>query len=104
MTTGSVSLNNQRLCVTGVITLDNVQDVCALGKSLMPGLPRLAVDLSGVSDADSSCIAMLIEWIRSARDLQQPVEFYNAPPVILRLVEVCGLDQVLPLGSELVWK
>lgn len=102
---GTVSINNQRqICVAGVVDLDSVQVLCAQGKHLMRDLPKLHVDLSGITDADSSALAMLIEWIRSARDRRQPVEFYNAPAVILDLGRVCGLDQILPLGTELIWK
>lgn len=102
--TATVSINSQQqLSIVGVIDMDCVQDLCIQGKQLLQNLNRYAIDMSGVTDADSSCLAMMIEWIRFAKAQNKPVGFYNTPRTVLDLGRVCGVDAILPLGKEMVW-
>ena len=101
---GTVRMNSQQqMCIEGDVTIDNVQEICAQGKQLIPSMDKLIVDLSGITNADSSCLAMLIDWVRCAGALKKPVEYTNPPREIIDLGRVCGLDNILPIGKELIW-
>lgn len=54
------------------------------------GLPG-SIDLSGLEASDSSAVALLLEWMSWARELDSEVRFEN-PPEALRTI--AGLSQV----------
>lgn len=97
-----VSINVQHeLYVTGRIDLTNVVQVCAAGTNLINTLSNVRVDLSGVEYADSSSLAMLIEWIRSAKAQHKDIMLCNMPQFMLDLGRVSGLDTILPINKPL---
>lgn len=97
-----MSVNSkQELCVSGRIDLTNVAQACSVGEKLIDSLSRVQVDLSGIVYADSSSLAMLIEFIRCAKQQQKDVVFYNMPQFMLDLGRVCGLDFILPINKPL---
>jgi phospholipid transport system transporter-binding protein len=89
------------LCVTGKLYMRDAVAACARGKELIDTLATVKVDLSGVEDADSGCLAMLIEWLRVAKTQQKDIVFNNLPQFMLDLGRVCGLDTVLPIEREM---
>jgi phospholipid transport system transporter-binding protein len=60
--------------------------------------PFLRIDLAGVSRADSAGVALLIEWLREARGRGQDLRFINAPPQMMAIIRVAGLDKLLPFA------
>lgn len=91
----------QELCISGRVDLTNVIQVCNAGERLIDSLSKVKIDLSGVEYADSSSLAMLIEFIRCAKDQNKDVIFCNMPQFMLDLGRVCGLDSILPINKPL---
>ncbi len=59
----------------------------------------MTIDLQKVTRADSSGIAILIEWMRAARDSNREIVFRNVPVQLLAIAKVSGLDQILPIQN-----
>jgi len=98
----NVSLNAENvLCVSGKIDLTNVKIACSMGKALIDTLPSVRVDLSGIEQADSSSLAMLVDWLRKARSQHKAVIFLSMPQCMLDLERVCGLDLILPVNKTI---
>ncbi|MFO7602515.1 MAG: STAS domain-containing protein [Gammaproteobacteria bacterium] len=57
----------------------------------------LTIDLAGVSRADSSGLALLLDWMRSARQQQQQLHFQRLPAQLLDMARVSGIEELLPL-------
>lgn len=89
------------LCVTGHVDFTNVVEMNSIGEKYINGLQDVSVDLSGLSSADSSSLAMLVSWIRCAKSQHKAIVFKNVPQPILDLGRVCGLDAILPIGNPL---
>jgi anti-anti-sigma factor len=97
-----LSVNAQNiLCVSGTIDLTNVMAACGEGKTLIDTLATVRVDLSGVEQADSSSLAMLVDWIRAAKAQHKGIIFSNMPQFMLDLGRVCGVDSILPVNKIL---
>jgi anti-anti-sigma factor len=97
-----LSINAQDiLCVSGRIDLNNVIKACAEGRELIDTLAAVRVDLSGLEQADSTSLAMLIDWVRSAKAQHKDIGFSNMPQFMLDLGRVCGLDTILPIDKVL---
>lgn len=98
----NITINNrQELCVTGRIELSNVMQACASGKALIDMVSKVSVNLLGLEYADSSTLAMLVDWVRSAKVQHKDIVFYNVPQRVLDLSRVCGLDYILPIDKPL---
>ena len=91
----------QELCISGRIDITNVAQACATGERLIDSLNSVQVDLSGVVYADSSSLAMLIDFIRNAKQQHKDILFCNMPQFMLDLGRVCGLDSILPINKPL---
>ena len=55
----------------------------------------LRIDLSGVTDADSSAVAFLLNCKRIARQRRINVQFTSVPESIVTLADIYGLKSVI---------
>ncbi len=83
--------------VSGALTFQTAQDYLADSRSWLSGQQGTAtIDLSGVSRVDSAGIALLLEWLRLARERGRDVHFTGVPDQVRHLIQVNGLARILP--------
>lgn len=98
----TLSVNAQDvLCVSGKLYLSEAVCACNEGKAIINTLSSVRVDLSGVVDADSACLALMVEWLRVAKSQKKDIVFNNLPQFMLDLGRVCGIDTILPIDRVL---
>jgi phospholipid transport system transporter-binding protein len=56
---------------------------------------QLSVDFSGVTEGDSAGLALLIEWLRAARQRGRPIHFQNIPAQINALARISEVGDLL---------
>ncbi len=98
----SVSINaeNGRFVVSGELNVRSVPGLLNQTQGLFKGGDgAIDIDLQQVSRADSSGIAILLEWMRTARRGNRPIHFHNVPPQLQAIAKVSGLDQILPISN-----
>jgi phospholipid transport system transporter-binding protein len=79
--------------ISGLINFDTVTDLYKQGAELLEKLDRIYLDFSEVTHADSSAIALLLNWIRVARRKGKFFMFVNLPAQLLEMANVC---EVMP--------
>jgi phospholipid transport system transporter-binding protein len=84
--------------LSGELDFDNVPGVWKESLALFSTAPALILDLSGVTRTNSAGLALLIEWLRLARQQGKPIEIRNVPEQMRALISASGLDEVLPLS------
>lgn len=84
--------------VVGELSFETVPALAAQSAQLFRGCPLLQIDLGGVGRSDSAGLALLIEWVRQARALEQDIVLLEMPEQMRDIVRVSGLDNVLPFG------
>lgn len=57
----------------------------------------ITVDLSKIAQSDSSGVALLISWVRMVRKQKKEIRFINLPKQICSIIEVSGLQKILPI-------
>ena len=80
---------------TGDLGMANAADVVATG---LAAIERgdAEFDLSGVERCDSSAVAVLLEWQRAARSKGLALTVTGAPPGLVSLATVYGVEGLLP--------
>jgi len=58
------------------------------------------IDLGGVGHADSSGLALLLEWQAMANRLEHQLHITNAPVNLLRLAKLCEADNLMDISGR----
>lgn len=98
MNTVTVEESKGRVYVKGDVSFDNAVTVLEEGLKLVRTLPKLEVDLKDMTQTDSSGLAVLIGWVRAAKQEKKSIRFFHLPDFMRDLSRVCGLENVLPIG------
>ena len=93
------SLGGGRFRVSGVLDATTVGDVLKQSKDRFSNLDRLAIDLAGVSDSDSSGLALLLEWLRLAKESKREISFVNVPGQISALARISEVEDLLSAST-----
>ena len=83
--------------VTVPMVMDNARALFAAGEDAIDG-SFAVIDLDGIPEANSSSLAVLMGWLRTAQTRGGCVSFRNAPPGVRALVGLYDLDGILPLA------
>ena len=88
----------QIVSLEGRITVGNANEMrCKLAEALLPRLPKLTVDLSGVTYMDTSGLATLMEAMRIARRQGTRLVLGGIQDQPRYLLEVTDLDHVFEI-------
>ena len=93
------SLGGGRFRVSGVLDATTVGDLLKQSSDRFTNLEQVEVDLAGVTDGDSAGLALLIEWLRLAKDAKRPIQFANIPGQISALARISEVDDLLAASS-----
>lgn len=95
------SLGGGRFTVSGVLDATTVTALLEQSHDGFDGAQRIDMDLAPVTESDSSGLALLIEWLRIARDAGQKIHFENLPEQMMALARISEVDDLLTAnGSE----
>lgn len=73
----------------------NAAGVLALGTSAV-NAGQAEIDVSGLEGSDSSALAVLLAWYRTARAQERSVTFAGVPKELRSLGHLYGIDVLLP--------
>ena len=88
-----------RWALSGDLGLETAAGILVQGEAAFSGVPSADVDLSGVTDADSAGLAVLIEWARVARLSGRSIRFHELPPRLAELARIGGVAELLPIAG-----
>lgn len=92
-----IDIEDGRLIVKAPMTIVNARGLLEAGRSaLQPG--QQVFDFSRVEGADSSALAVMLGWLRSAEMSRSTVKFAHIPAGVLSLAELYGVIDLLPLA------
>jgi len=83
--------------VCGNLTFATVNDLLVSARKVFAPIEVLEIDLTDVSCSDSAGLALLIDWMRSAKQKNKHIVFHNIPAQMLAMAHASGLDELLPL-------
>ena len=80
----------------GALTMFTSTAALAEGRRMVLTGPLL-VDLAAVTAADSAALALILDWVRTARGAGQTITLSNLPDGLVSLAVLYGVDSLLPL-------
>ena len=83
------------MVVSGPVTLANVAALLEEGRRHLADGVR-TVDLAEVSEMDSALLALLLAWLREARQHDRALAFANLPESVRTIARLYGVDRLLP--------
>ncbi|RLJ63736.1 STAS domain-containing protein [Sulfurisoma sediminicola] len=93
----AISSAGDRIAVDGAMTLPMATNLLNEGNALIADGLDL-VDLSAVTDVDSSGLAVVFGWLRAAKAQGKVIRVANPPEDFISLAEVYGVADQLPLA------
>lgn len=86
------------LRVSGELTFVTVNNLLEQSRPMLQGAQGwLVMELAGVGRVDSAGLALLIQWMRMARERSVDILFRHVPEQLLAIAHASDLDAVLPL-------
>lgn len=89
-----------RYPVSGVLTFDTAPALYQESRGWFAPGAEVVIDLAQVERADSAGLALMIEWLKRARDAGGRLEFANIPDQVRTLIHVNGLQAALLDGAD----
>lgn len=86
-----------RLVVKVPLVMANARGLLDAGRSALQAGEQI-FDFSEVSEADSSAIAVMLGWLRSAELSRSTITFAHIPAGVRSLAELYGVTELLPLA------
>ena len=83
------------MTVSGPVTLANAAAMLEEGRRHLAEGVR-SIDLSEVTELDSSLLALALAWLREARAAKRELGFANLPEAMQTLARLYGLEQFFP--------
>jgi phospholipid transport system transporter-binding protein len=93
------SLGAGRFRISGVLDATTAREMLEQSDSRFAQFKDLDIDLGGVGESDSAGLALLIEWLRVARQAQKEIRFANVPAQIEALARISEVEDLIG-GAE----
>ncbi len=90
-----IQRDGERMQLSGAVTLGNVAALLDEGRRHLAEGVR-TVDLAGVTELDSALLALLLAWLREAKNRGQPLAFANLPKSAETIARLYGVHSLLP--------
>jgi phospholipid transport system transporter-binding protein len=92
-----ITQQDNRWLISGPMTVDQVNALLAESRTLpMPA----EIDLSQVSDVDTTAVSLLFEWQRQARNQNSKISFSNLPDNLASLATLYGVSELIPQAAS----
>ena len=85
--------------VSGALTFETVPNLYKESAVWFEGTGNLTLDLAQVTNTDSAGLALLVEWLRRARDAKRSLSFTNIPAQVQTLMRINNLQDAFNQNS-----
>lgn len=87
-----IHVEGHRLALSGPLNMSTVAGAVETGRRAV-ALGATEIDLSAATEIDSAAVALLLDWIRTAK---KPLEITGMPSAMASLASLYGVDGLIP--------
>ena len=95
-----IEQNGSGLRVSGSMLIADAPALLTAGRGFLRTLPtggdEVVFDLAAVTEADSSAVAVMLDWVRNAGLSRSTPKFAHIPVGVRSLMELYGVTDLLP--------
>ncbi|MGE0559325.1 MAG: lipid asymmetry maintenance protein MlaB [Burkholderiales bacterium] len=92
-----IECSEGRCLLKGAVNLETALFLRGEGLRLFTA-PEVTLDLSGVTEVDSSAVSLLFEWRRAALAAKRNIRYVNLPENLISLARLYGVTELV--GAE----
>jgi phospholipid transport system transporter-binding protein len=94
-----IAKQGDRYLIEGPVTLAGVSALLEEGSRTLEGSP-VVVDFSGVTEADSSAISLMLEWTRRMQASNRQICFTNLGRSLVSIADLYGVTDLIPVAAK----
>jgi phospholipid transport system transporter-binding protein len=91
-------MDDGQLEASGVLGYVTAARALPVGLALIPKGSTCTIDLSRVTEADSAGLAVLVEWLATAKSRGTAIRYEGIPAQILAVARISDLESLLTDG------
>jgi phospholipid transport system transporter-binding protein len=91
----TITEQNGTLLVSGDLTFVTVMQLWNASLSLLAQQSKLELDLSQVATSDSAGVALMIEWVKYAKQAKKLIRFQHIPAQLASIIAISGIKKLL---------
>jgi phospholipid transport system transporter-binding protein len=89
------ALGNGKFRVSGVLDASTAGALLKQSAGAFGSADRLEIDLADVTESDSAGLALLIEWVRLAKNANRSIRFDHVPKQLSALAKISEVEDLL---------
>jgi len=93
----TVDAKSNAIQLSGELSFSTVKLALEQSSGMFEPMAALDIDLAEVSRSDSAGLALLVHWMRQAKEENKKIIFHNIPKQMLAIADVSGLNELLPI-------
>lgn len=90
-----IALDNDSLVVSGDINFETAVGLWDESLPLLSNCKQLSFDFSQVKSVNSAALALLLEWLKYAKEQNKLVSFNQLPQQLFSIAKVAGVEKLL---------
>lgn len=89
-----------RFTLSGDLTFETAEEILRASEAPFEEHTQLEIDLSGVEEADSAGLALLLEWVTWANHSVREIRFTRIPEKIQAIAQTTEVEGLLARGER----
>lgn len=94
-----ITFQNTEFMLSGELDFANVMSVYQKSLRNLSDCANLTFDFSELKSSDSSGLALIIEWVKLAKQQRKPIHFKNLSKDLLSIASAAGLSNLISSGK-----
>jgi phospholipid transport system transporter-binding protein len=91
----TITFKDNILVIDGELNFQTIPDLWQASLPLLTRASPIVIDCAGIAAANSGALALLLEWIKYAKEVQKPLQFKQLSPQILSIAEIAGIKDLI---------
>jgi phospholipid transport system transporter-binding protein len=90
-----ISYQKDFFAVSGELNFTTVVNLWKESLPLLAKAPQLNFDFTEVTSSNSAGLALVLEWMKYAKQYSKPIRFNNIPKQLHSIITIAGLARML---------
>lgn len=90
-----ITFQNNTFHVIGDLDFSNVMSVYQKSLSNLMKCPEAIFNFSQLTSSDSSCLALIMEWMKFAASERKPIRFTHLSAELMSIAKAAGMDKLI---------